>query len=499
MWGVIALEAEKSALARPIFQGWIYMPENVSDASEVERKRNAERSASKSRYEKRLDDVHKTYSENYKELLGYAYTLVGSTVAAQDVVQQAFTNTLTAIENGSQIHTMGGFIYRCVHNLSMSHIAREPETQLVEETPLLIEQSTASVAEARSHWHRVHETLDTLPASQRVAFLLAEVKGLRYDEIADAMGRSTNAVRQLLNRARGKIRARVNIDSDWAGLPIPVLAADSAIKSRRPSLGSNMAGWLRPKASELQAWLGNLSQTYADTLMRGSYSIIVGSVMVALATASPAPATKQDIPPASNSAVSAPLASRPHTDSTATRIDETALVPSAAARRPSDLADHSRAVPAENSSTDPNKSTDIANSDYEGTAINVAGEQDPKSGHAGNGGQPDNGKNDNDEEGECVDRGSEILGHDSCLSDDEQGPDPNPGEENPKNLEGGPDSTTDTDPSIDSCPDEGKPEDPEDKSEDPQGKPKDPEDKPGDPKEDPKDPPADIDGTDCPA
>ena len=428
------------------------MPENVPDACEVKEKAGANRSASELELEKRLDAFYRAYRENYRELVGYAHTLVRSTDAAQDIVQQAFTNTLTAIEGGSQIHTMGGFIYRCVRNLSMNHIAREPENPFIEDGPLLTEQSAAAEAEARGHWHRVQETLDTLPSGQRVAFLLAEVKGLRYDEIADAMGCSTSAVRQLLNRARVKVRARVDIGSDWAGTPIPVLGADIMLKSWRPSPRSSISDWVRPRVSEIQGWLRNLSQTYTDALMQSSYSLIAGLAIVALATISPAPPSEQDIDraaPAAGAPASAALVSRPHTDSTGARVDSTS--PALTAPRPSDAANRSGADPSR-SSADQSSRHDGGASDDNDPATNVVNTTDsvlnPDPEFADSGTQPDKGKYD------FIDAANGPLDIRTSQPDDEPSPDSSTGGEMPGYPEGESQDTSDDGQGSDSCPDE---------------------------------------------
>ena len=49
--------------------------------------------------------------------------------------------------------------------------------------------------------------LDTLTPDERAVFVLREVFGFSHDEIADAVGKSTAAVRQIAHRARGHVQA----------------------------------------------------------------------------------------------------------------------------------------------------------------------------------------------------------------------------------------------------------------------------------------------------
>jgi RNA polymerase sigma-70 factor (ECF subfamily) len=50
--------------------------------------------------------------------------------------------------------------------------------------------------------------LETLTPDERAVFVLREVFGFDYDEIAAAVGRSVVAVRQMAHRARGHVHAR---------------------------------------------------------------------------------------------------------------------------------------------------------------------------------------------------------------------------------------------------------------------------------------------------
>ena len=50
--------------------------------------------------------------------------------------------------------------------------------------------------------------LETLSPDERAVFVLREVFGFSHDEIADAVGKSTAAVRQMAHRAREHVQSR---------------------------------------------------------------------------------------------------------------------------------------------------------------------------------------------------------------------------------------------------------------------------------------------------
>ena len=316
-----------------------------------------------------IEDLRRACGEEtYQDLFCYARSMVESSDASEDIVQEAFTNTLTAIEKGVQIDNMGGFLYRCVRNLCVNHVSRDPKHSTTEDILLVEEQSAAASAELRYRWQKVEDTVDKLPSSQRNAFLLAEVRGLHYDEIAALMDRSTNSVRQLLNRAREKVRAKADTGWDWGASPVPVVAADSAPESWYNSLSSNISDWIQPKVSELHTWMGNVSQSCTDSVLQNGTSLATGLAIVAVAVVSPAPPAEppveQDIHVSAPTVVSVedpgPIVSRPHSNTTSTQVDKPAPVSTVVASIPKDVVDRPRVVTKERSPTEKSKVAKVA-------------------------------------------------------------------------------------------------------------------------------------------
>lgn len=229
-----------------------------------------------------------TYAENYQDLIGYAGSLTGSMEVAQDIVQQVFANTLTSISHGVEIRTMGGFLYRCVHNLAVNHAAREKQPALLEDASHPTVESAASSADRRRNWLQIKRTLDRLPASQRSAFLLAEVRGLKYEEIAEVLNRSTASVRQLLHRARSKVREDTDQGSDWAMGPLPVLLDKAEIGYRiRGGQGSSISTWLWERAFDVHGWLVSIQQSSVEHVLQPSTTAVAATVVTAIVAVSP--------------------------------------------------------------------------------------------------------------------------------------------------------------------------------------------------------------------
>ncbi len=261
------------------------------------------------------------YRENYADLLRYANSRVGSTEVAQDIVQQGFTNTLMSLERGADIRNIGGFVQRCVHNLCVNHTLREPQVSLHGEILGMNDSSTAASAEHRVRWGELERVLSRLVPSQRDVFVLAEIRGCSYEEIAQTTDRSVDSVRQLLYRARRIVRTKGDTDTGWAVGPLPVFGLDQVFDANCSGNAFKIGGWVREKASDFHTWLASICQGSTDALLQPGVSVVTGAVVVALATVSPGPLTEVD----SNSEEAGPSVTQRSKHSASRPITSTAI------------------------------------------------------------------------------------------------------------------------------------------------------------------------------
>lgn len=66
--------------------------------------------------------------------------------------------------------------------------------------------------EERSPSERLDAALDALPAEQRLAFVLAEVHGLTYEQVATVQEVAVGTVKSRIGRARASLRAALSRD-----------------------------------------------------------------------------------------------------------------------------------------------------------------------------------------------------------------------------------------------------------------------------------------------
>lgn len=153
-----------------------------------------------------------TFEENRRLLFGTAYRMLGSVADAEDIVQDAWL-AWNRTERASVQHPKA-YLVRTVTNLSLNRLT---SAQAVREAyvgpwlpePLLTSPDVAEEAElADTVSMAVLVVLETLTPVERAVFLLREVFGYSYAEIAEVAGKSEAAVRQSAHRAREHVRAR---------------------------------------------------------------------------------------------------------------------------------------------------------------------------------------------------------------------------------------------------------------------------------------------------
>jgi RNA polymerase sigma-70 factor (TIGR02957 family) len=145
-------------------------------------------------------------------LFTVAYEMLGSAVDAEDVLQETWLRW--ADVDQSEVHDPRAYLVRIVSRQALNRlrtVSRRREEYVGEwlPEPLLTSPELAEDAEfAESVSIAMLMVLETLGPAERAVFVLREVFETPYDEIADVLGKTTPAVRQIAHRARQHVAAR---------------------------------------------------------------------------------------------------------------------------------------------------------------------------------------------------------------------------------------------------------------------------------------------------
>jgi len=167
------------------------------------------------------------FEANRSHLRGVAYRMLGSVTDADDAVQEAWirlsrTDT-TDVENlRAWLTTVVGRV--CLNMLRSRRARREAPLETRLPDPILgPEEGMNPEQEALlgdSVGLAMLVVLDSLTPAERVAFVLHDVFAVPFDEIAQIVGRTPPAARQLASRARRRVQGApvpdVGLDGQWA-------------------------------------------------------------------------------------------------------------------------------------------------------------------------------------------------------------------------------------------------------------------------------------------
>ena len=139
----------------------------------------------------------------------YALGILGDAHEAEDAAQECFLRAyrrLGAFRGDASLRT---WLLRICRNHCLDRLRARPSVQLLELREDLAEDtadSTVAGAALRVDRERYVTALASLPEAQQQAVVLRELRGMSYEEVAEALGVPVGTVRSRLNTARAHLR-----------------------------------------------------------------------------------------------------------------------------------------------------------------------------------------------------------------------------------------------------------------------------------------------------
>ncbi|HEX8693999.1 MAG TPA: RNA polymerase sigma factor SigJ [Longimicrobium sp.] len=143
-------------------------------------------------------------------LLGLAYRMLGDAQEAEDIVQEAYLRWLRI--DPATVQSPEAWLVTVVSRLALDRLRRSATERAAYAGPWLpapvaTPSPDAGAERASDLSIALLMLLERLAPEERAAFLLRDVFDTGYAEIAHALGRSEAAVRQMVHRARERVRA----------------------------------------------------------------------------------------------------------------------------------------------------------------------------------------------------------------------------------------------------------------------------------------------------
>jgi RNA polymerase sigma-70 factor, ECF subfamily len=160
------------------------------------------------------------------KVYGLALRMTRSEADAAEITQDTFLSAYQHLKDFRGDAAFGSWVHRIAANTALMRLRHRRVVQAAEEElqgPEFTELGSLSEYPARD-WSRdaegrileaelgraIQEATDRLPEGYREVFLLKDVEGLSYEQIAEATGDSVPAIKSRLHRARLALRDAID-------------------------------------------------------------------------------------------------------------------------------------------------------------------------------------------------------------------------------------------------------------------------------------------------
>lgn len=234
-----------------------------------------------------------TFEAHRPRLTAVAQRMLGSRSDADDAVQEAWLRANRA--GADEIDNMAGWLTTIVSrvclNMLQSRTTRREDPLPDHEHdhgPEAADSPERQAVEADAVGVALLVVLDTLTPAERLAFVLHDLFGVSFEEIAPIVERTPTAARQLASRARRRIRGAepdrpagpdrgreivraflaASREGDFAGL-LAVLAPDVVVRADAAAVAAGSSAEVRGAQAVAQNFLGR-ARGAVDALVDGA-------------------------------------------------------------------------------------------------------------------------------------------------------------------------------------------------------------------------------------
>ena len=229
------------------------------------------------------EQLARRFEENRGHLRAVAYRMLGSVAEAEDAVQEAWLRLSRT--DVSDVGNLGGWLTTvvsrvCLDMLRSRKSRREDTLDTYVPDPVLGEPGPEDEAvQADAIGLALLVVLETLSPAERLAFVLHDMFGVGFDEIATIVDKSPAATRQLASRARRRVQGAPASDRDVSRQRAIV---EAFMEASRGGDFEALLSLLDPEVL-LRADAGAASSQYAgpavSKLVRGAKAVVEQALM----------------------------------------------------------------------------------------------------------------------------------------------------------------------------------------------------------------------------
>jgi len=161
-----------------------------------------------------------------KKLFSYIYRLVGNKEETEDILQNVFVKAYRNIKTFDIKRKFSSWIYRIAHNESINFLKKKNKKKFISWEDIVAskdkmetksdEKSPIDIWIRKESAIEVQEALEKIPEKYRKVLMLRYFSEKSYEKIGKIINSPVNTVGTLINRAKKKLMAVINLmEGHW--------------------------------------------------------------------------------------------------------------------------------------------------------------------------------------------------------------------------------------------------------------------------------------------
>ena len=160
------------------------------------------------------DDLAERFEQERFRLRGVAFRMLGSITEADDAVQETWLRLARA--DATEIDNLPAWLTTVVSRICLDMLRSRTSRRedALDSAPEVVaaDDPEHDAVLAASIGPALLVVLDTLAPAERLAFVLHDLFGVPFDDVAEVVGRTPTAARQLASRARRRVQGASPVD-----------------------------------------------------------------------------------------------------------------------------------------------------------------------------------------------------------------------------------------------------------------------------------------------
>ena len=156
----------------------------------------------------KTSEFRKLVEQYHPPVFRFARNLIGDEHDAEDVTQEVFLAAFDHLASyNAKRASLLSWLFTIARNRCVNYLKRTRPLvggEAIADTPPVASSDDSARNE---FWSRLDKALDALPIEQKTAFVLAEIEGLPYANIAHIEQTTLGTVKSRIHRAKQRLRA----------------------------------------------------------------------------------------------------------------------------------------------------------------------------------------------------------------------------------------------------------------------------------------------------